>query len=136
VTGVTGPGAVLTPEALVQLASVSLTVSFATMHGTQHGSYTGPLLWTVLSHFGAIDSSSPRVWAHETVLVTGSDGYTAAIAMGEIAPAFEGKRVILADEMDGHPLGPDHFRVVVPGDKYGGRDVYNVTRIKVVAPTP
>jgi len=136
VTGVGGHAAKLTPGALAALPAVSLTISFATGHGEQHGRFSGPLLWTVLSRLGAIDSSSPRVLSHEVVLAIGSDGYAAAIAMGEIAPVFEGKQVILADEMDGHPLAPGHFRIIVPGDRYGGRDVRDVVRIRVLTPPP
>ncbi len=72
----------------------------------------------------------------ETVLVTGSDGYSAALALGEIAPAFEAKRVIVADQADSQPLGPGHFRLVVPGDRYSGRSVRDVVRIAVIAPGP
>ena len=71
-----------------------------------------------------------------TVWVTGSDGYSAALALGEIAPAFEAKRVIVADQTDSRPLGPGHFRLVVPGDRYGGRSVRDVVRIAVIAPGP
>jgi hypothetical protein len=34
--------------------------------------------------------------------MTGRDGYAAAIALGEIAPVFEGKQVILTNCVDGH----------------------------------
>ena len=70
----------------------------------------------------------------DTVLVTGSDGYTASIAMGEISPAFENKQVILAGQMNGKPLGAAHWRLVVPGDARGGRSGRDVIAIAVLTP--
>jgi molybdopterin-binding protein len=73
----------------------------------------------------------------QSIVITGRDGYRAVLAVGEIAPEFEGKRVLLAERMDGRPLGADHLRVVVPLDKRGGRSVRDVARIEVTAaPTP
>jgi DMSO/TMAO reductase YedYZ molybdopterin-dependent catalytic subunit len=39
--------------------------------------------------------------------------------------------VILAEQMNGKPLGPDHFRLVVPGDQRGGRSVRDVVSITI-----
>jgi hypothetical protein len=47
---------------------------------------------------------------------------------------LEGKQVTLAERMDGKPLDPAHFRVVVPGDKRSARSVRDVVRIAVMAP--
>ena len=131
VIGESGRSTVLTASALAQLPAAEVTVSFETEHGAQHGSFEGPLLWTVLDHAGAIETRSPRDAVRRTVLITGRDGYTAILALGEIAPEFEGKRVILAERMDGHSLDPDHLRIVVPGDRRGGRSVRDVVRIAV-----
>jgi hypothetical protein len=68
------------------------------------------------------------------LLVTGSDGYSAVLALGEIAPQFEGKQAILADSMNGRPLGLSHWRIVIPGERRGGRDVRNVARLQLLAP--
>jgi len=43
------------------------------------------------------------------------------MSSGEIAPDFDAKGVIVAYERDGKPL--DEFRIVMPGDKHGGRNV-------------
>lgn len=136
VTDGAGHSSMMTPATLAGFPAVSLTLSFETGHGPQRGRFTGPLLWAVLSRCGVIGAGAPRTLAHETVLVTGSDGYMAALAMGEIAPVFEGKQVILVDEMDGHPLAPGHFRIIVPGDRYGARDVRDVVRIRVLTTPP
>ena len=134
VTGIAGHAMVLSPEGLAKLPAVQVTVSFQTEHGPRHGTFAGPLLWTLLDHLGAIAANNPRSLVHEVVLVTGSDGYTAALALGEIAPAFEGKQVILAEQEDGHPLGAGHLRIVVPGDRFGGRYVRDIASITVTAP--
>ncbi len=126
----------LSPWVLAQLPTIPVAISFETERGPRHGTFTGPLLWTVLDRAGAIDPAEPRSAVHEVVLVTGSDGYTAALGLGEIAPAFEGKEVVLAEQMDGKPLPPGHLRIVVPGDRHGGRAVRDVVRIAVVTPAP
>jgi hypothetical protein len=48
---------------------------------------------------------------------------------GEIAPDFGGKAALVAYERDGKPL--DDFRIVMPGDKHGGRNVRDVVTIAV-----
>ena len=64
------------------------------------------------------------------VQVTGSDGYQAILAWGEIDPSWEGKDVLVASMEDGQPLGSDGMaRLVVPGDLSGGRYVSNITAI-------
>jgi Oxidoreductase molybdopterin binding domain len=121
----------LTAMQLAKLPEVTVSVSFGTDHGQFHGTFSGPLLWTVLVDSKAIDPKSPRRHVDEIALITGSDGYAAALALGEIAPVFENKSVILAEQMNGKPLGPDHFRLVVPGDRRGGRSVRDVVSILV-----
>lgn len=54
--------------------------------------------------------------------------------VGEIAPEFEGKQVILAERMDDQPLDAEELRIVVPLDRRGGRSVRKVARIEVSTP--
>ncbi|HKM65426.1 MAG TPA: molybdopterin-dependent oxidoreductase, partial [Acidisphaera sp.] len=129
----TGPERVVTADELAALAAVQVTVAVEPGHGPAQRSYEGPLLWTVLDHAGAIDTAKVRDQVRQTVLITGRDGYTAILALGEIAPEFEGKQVIIAERMDGQPLSPEHLRIVVPGDKRGGRGVRDIVRILVAA---
>lgn len=134
VTGPTGGDASVTAEALAKLPAVSVTVSFGTEGGQHQASFQGPLLWDVLAQTGAIDASRRREQVRAIVLIEGRDGYTAALAVGEIAPDFEGKQVILAERMDGRPLEPGHWRIIVPADRRGGRSVRDVARIAVTPP--
>lgn len=136
VTGSSHAVVPLTIEDLARLPAVKLDVAFLTEHGERRASFEGPLLWTVLAKADAVDPARPREQVSRSVIVTGRDGYRAVLAVAEIAPDFEGKQVILAERMDGHPLGEGHLRVVVPLDKRGGRSVRDVARIEVTALQP
>jgi Oxidoreductase molybdopterin binding domain len=131
ITTSAGVPVTLTAPQLASLPSVTLSVSFGTDHGPMRAQFTGPLLWTVLIDAKAINPAKPRSLVPLTAAITGRDGYVAAIALGEIAPAFEGKKIVLAEQMNGKPLGLEHFRLVVPGDKRGGRSVRDVVSIAV-----
>jgi len=136
VSGSGHAAAALGVDAVAALPATPLSVSFLTEHGPRKAAFAGPLLWTVLAKVGAIDPAKRRDQVAQFIVVTGSDGYRAVLALAEIAPDFEGKPVILADRMDGKPLGAGHLRIVVPNDKHGGRSVRDVVRIEVRAAPP
>jgi len=55
---------------------------------------------------------------------------------GEIDPSFGGNQIMVAYATGGASLGADGFaRIVVPGDKAGGRFVSNIVEIEVKDPT-
>jgi hypothetical protein len=108
------------------------SVSFGTDHGPLKATFSGPLLWTVLKSAGAAGGKMSKAVVREYALVTGSDGYQAVLALGEVSPAFENKDVILATTMNGQALGAGHDRLVVPGEQRGGRSVRDVVSIAVV----
>ena len=83
-----------------QLPAVEQQVSFLTGHGNERVAYTGALLWSLLERRETL-SGDPRGRLRRTVAVTGRDGYVAVLALAEIDPEFEGKRVILAYRRDG-----------------------------------
>ncbi|WP_158745880.1 hypothetical protein [Acidisphaera sp. L21] len=122
-----GTTATMTTDDLAKLPAITLPVGFATEHGPRQAVFEGPLLWTVLDQAHAIAKGGP---VRHVVGITGQDGYTATLALGEVSPDFEGKQVIVAERMDGKQL--DHPRLVVPGDKKGGRSVHDVIRIAVM----
>jgi hypothetical protein len=127
----TGATIFVATDRLEQLPASTVVVSFGTDHGQFQASFKGPTLWSLLLATKTISSKKPGQDVRGFVTITGQDGYTALIALAEIAPEFEGKRIILADAMDGKPLDDGHLRLVVPGDKRGGRSVRDVTRISV-----
>jgi DMSO/TMAO reductase YedYZ molybdopterin-dependent catalytic subunit len=99
-------------------------------------SFGGALLYGFLQQAGIVTVSTRKNdILRKTVLVTGTDGYGVAVALGEIIPRFANKQVILAYEEDGKPLPQaDGFaRLVVPGDQAMGRFVSNLTELQVVA---
>jgi hypothetical protein len=116
--------------AVEQLPVVELQVSFLTSHGTEQATYAGALLWAVLDHAGTL-GSDPRSRLRQTVAVVGRDGYLAVLALAEIDPEFEGKQVLLAYRRDGQPIANGELRLVVPGDRRGGRSVRDVVTINV-----
>lgn len=118
----------LTAADLKALPQASADVSFETGHGQQSAHYTGALLWDVVEKAGVADEPGAKAKHHlqHAVLVTGRDGYAVAVAIGEIDPDFENKTILLVD--DGAEKG---FRLIVPGDKKGGRAVRDVVRIEI-----
>ena len=119
------------PERIAALPRLTQRVGFMTGHGEQQNDWSGPLLWDVLVASGAVDPAKPAEQVHLVVRVTGADGYVATVALAEIAPQFAGRPIQLADQMNGAPL-PDHaLRLIVPGDRRGGRSVRDVVRIDI-----
>ena len=118
----------LTAADLKALPQVSADVSFETGHGQESAHYTGALLWDIVGKAGITDEPGAKAKHHlqHALLVTGRDGYAVAVAIGEIDPDFENKTVLLVDE--GAEKG---LRLVVPGDKKGGRAVRDVVRIEI-----
>jgi ABC-type molybdate transport system substrate-binding protein len=128
----TGHGShVISSERMAALKPIRQNIAFMTDRGEQQSEWTGPLLWDVLVASGAIESIKPGEQVRLTVRVTGADGYSAVIALAEIAPQFAGRPIQLADHMDGALL-PDHaLRLIVPGERRGGRSVRDVIRIDI-----
>jgi DMSO/TMAO reductase YedYZ molybdopterin-dependent catalytic subunit len=116
-------------EALRKLPAESVQVSFQTERGPLTASFTGVRLWTLLGEAGGIDDSEKGAELHHLVKVTGQDGYW--VSTGEIAPDFGAEPALIAYQRDGAPLGGSGFRLVIPGDKHGGRSVRDVTVIAI-----
>jgi hypothetical protein len=99
-------------------------------------SFTGALLWDLLSNApvnGIV--TNPNVKndiLHKVVIVTGTDCYQSVFGAGEFDPFFGGSQIMVAYLTGGQSLGDDGFaRIVVPGDKAGGRFVSNIANIEV-----
>jgi hypothetical protein len=109
-----------------------MEVSFMTKKGMETGRYKGVLLWPVLQEKGLAKLAGDH---HEdlahTFLVTASDGYKIAFSIGEIAPDFGNRAILLATERDGKSLQDEGFRLVVPDDARGARSVKGVVSIEI-----
>jgi DMSO/TMAO reductase YedYZ molybdopterin-dependent catalytic subunit len=129
VSGLVRTPATLTEEALGALPAATVEARFGTMRGEERHTWRGPLLWEVLGRAGIVDAPGKRTFARHTVLVTGADGYGAALAIGEIDPQLEGKRAILAVADEAGPLPAP--RLIVPGDGHGARQVRDVVAVEL-----
>ena len=117
---------------LQKLPTTEVPVSFVTGHGQKTGVYSGVLFWTILNDALLENGPGKGALLRHVITVTGSDGYAVVLSAGEIPPDFEGKSVILAIARDGTPLPPrDGIRLIVPGDKHGGRAVSDVAQVEV-----
>ena len=80
--------------------------------------FTGALLYTVLQKAEVTRLAGRKNdLLRKSILIAGTDGYTVAVAWGEIDPQFANKQVLLAYEEDGKPLPQaDGFaRLIGPG---------------------
>lgn len=101
-------------------------------HGTPH-TYAGVRLVVLLRRAGVpMDSLRGRDMT-KRVVVEAADRYRAVFALAEVAPGIGDREVLVADREDGHPLadGVGPFRLVVPGDAGGMRDVRQVVALRV-----
>jgi ABC-type molybdate transport system substrate-binding protein len=121
---------VLSSDRIAGLPAITQRVSFLTGQGEQKNEWTGPLLWDVLAAAG-VNPARAGDAVHLAVRITGSDGYSAIVALAEVAPQFAGRQIQLAHHLNGAPLPDGALRLVVPGDRRAGRSVRDVVRIVV-----
>lgn len=119
----------LTIADLKALPATDATVSQQTDRGPEQGKFRGVLLWLVIDRAGLLNGAQKNAYLRHTVLVSGSDGYAAALSEGELDPKLEGKQVVLAYEKDGAALAAP--RLVVPGDAHAARGVHDVVGVEV-----
>ncbi|MEH2450894.1 hypothetical protein [Nostoc sp.] len=124
-----------------------ITVSFQTGSDPRTETYYGVPLWELINNPKAGGGLKPgnsglnpkNSFLRQYVLVEATDCYGAVVAIGEIQPSFEDKKVLIAFEKKG-PNGKvvslideGFARLVVPGDKAGGRYVTNVRNILILS---
>lgn len=132
ITGAVAHPQSLTLDDLHKLPSTTVQVSFLTDKGPMTGSFTGVLLSQVLSNAGVIDAPGKNAYLRHVYMVSGRDGYVVALSQGEIDSRYGGEMAILAFAGDGKTLDAgDGIRLVIPGDKHGGRAVRDVISIEV-----
>jgi DMSO/TMAO reductase YedYZ molybdopterin-dependent catalytic subunit len=103
-------------------------------HTNADETYSGVRLADLLGKVGAPLGDQLRGKALANyVVASGSDGYAAVLALGEIDPSFHPGDVLVADAMDGKPLdahsGP--LKLVVTEDKRPARSVRNLVSIEL-----
>jgi DMSO/TMAO reductase YedYZ molybdopterin-dependent catalytic subunit len=114
---------------LQALPAITVEVTVAAAQGPRRITYTGALLWPLLQAAAPVDAPGHATQHQHVLMARGSDGYAVAVAFGEMDPHLEGKQVLIAYAMDGHPLPAP--RLVVPGDSHGARAVHDLSAIEV-----
>jgi DMSO/TMAO reductase YedYZ molybdopterin-dependent catalytic subunit len=103
-------------------------------HG-KGGLFRGVELVELLHRAGAASGEALRgSHLRDVVRVECADGYVIAFTLAELDPAMGARRVLLADTLDGKPLGPEQgpWRLVVPEDKRPARWARQVRSVTVV----
>ena len=129
ITGAVHNPGQITREELMALPPVEVTVTQQTDHGPITGKFKGALLWTLIQRAEPTNGPEKNAYLKHTILVSGADGYAAALSEGELDPKLEGKQVIVAYMKDGAPF--DGLRLVVPGDAHAARGVHDIAIIEV-----
>jgi len=104
-------------------------VTYQTEKGPVTASFTGVLLWSLIEAAGGIDDPAKGAAVRHPIRITATDGYVVVTSTGEISPDFGAKDTLVAYERDGKPL--TDFRIVMPGDKHGGRNIHDIVTISV-----
>jgi DMSO/TMAO reductase YedYZ molybdopterin-dependent catalytic subunit len=117
-----------TMDDLRKLPAQHVDVSYQTDRGPVNASFTGVPLWSLIETAGLDDDAKGAVIRH-AIRITATDGWVVVTSTGELAPDFGAKPALVAYERDGKPLGD--FRIVMPGDKHGGRNAREVATISV-----
>jgi molybdate transport system substrate-binding protein len=130
-------GQIFNPLALtaddLQANYVSQTVDVTYLSGedTVSTSYTGVLLWDILSsaqvNFNA-DVKNDKVSMF--LVASGSDGYQAVVSWAEIDPEYSNQPILVAYQEADQPIA-DGFVLVVPGDGRGSRYVKGLVSLSV-----
>lgn len=122
---------VFTPQTLKEYPHTTVTIF--DHHTNANETYSGVPLMDLLAHLGVPHGKDLHGKAlAEYIVATGSDGYKSVVALGEIDPEFHPGMVLIADAMDGKPLGATGpFRLVVSEDKRPARSVRNLVSLEV-----
>lgn len=119
----------LTPAKLAALPQRTVAVEFASSKRTERHTETGVLLADILPPAALAAAPGKNPFLSFSVLGVGADGYAALLAYGEISPEFGNRGSMIATAEDGRAL--DRPRLVVPGDRKGGRYVTDLIELKV-----
>jgi molybdate transport system substrate-binding protein len=140
IKGLVGTPRSFTRDDLMQLPAETVNVSFQAGQGTTQANFTGTRLLNVFDAAGGakLPTDGNNAKLRTTVMVTGADGYQVALGWGELDPEFGAAPILLAYSQDGKPMGDKQgmARLVVPGDKRGGRYVSTVKSIEILDPGP
>jgi hypothetical protein len=119
-----------TPAEFAALPHVTLTAFNGHLKANQN--YSGVPLIALLARLGVSQSPHGKELGLY-VVAEGADGYKAVYSIGEVTPDVHDATVIVADGVDGKPLGPTGaFQLVASGEKRPARWVRNLAAIRVL----
>ena len=121
----------LTAADLAALPQSDVHITYVTGHGPEDATYSGVSLWSLIEKagLGAVFKDRKTHLAHSLTL-SATDGYVIVLALGEIDPDLEGKPAIIALKRNGVALdAKETFRLALPGDKHGARNMHLLTHI-------
>jgi hypothetical protein len=109
------------------------TITVYNEHAKANQAYTGVPLTDLLIPLGV--PAKPHGKDFRLYIVAeGSDGYQVVYSIGEITPDVHDGTVLVADAVDGKPLGNNGlFQLVAMGEKRPARWVRNLVAIRVLA---
>jgi DMSO/TMAO reductase YedYZ molybdopterin-dependent catalytic subunit len=140
IKGLVGAPRSFTREDLMKLPAETVQVSYQAGQGTDSASFTGTRLLNVFDAAGGakLPADTNNAKLRVTVMVTGADGYQVVFGWGDLDPDFGAAPILLAYARDGQPMGDKAgmARLVVPGDKRGGRYVSTVKSVELNDPGP
>lgn len=133
-------GAVSTPLVLTAVDLKKMprkTLSVVNPHNKKTETYEGVLLEELLHRAGVPQGEQLRGSSMATYVIAGAeDGYRVVFSLAELDSGILESEVIVADTMDGAPLGAKEgpFRLVAPHEKRPARWVRMLKSITVVRP--
>ncbi len=128
-TGPDGLSVAVNPAMLAAMPAHEEETMHGGSKGQQTGHYKGVLLWDLIAAETALDDDIKTALRH-VVMVTARDGHQVAYSIGEIAPGFGDRPIMIGYELDGAAI-PDGLRMVAPGDARGARYVKDVISIEL-----
>jgi molybdate transport system substrate-binding protein len=140
VKGLVGKPREFTYADLMQLPAETISVSFQAGQGVTNATFTGTSLLNLFDAAGGavLPNDGNNAKLRVSVMVTGADGYQVLFGWGDLDPDYGAAPILLAYLQDGRPMGDKQgmARLVVPGDKRGGRYVSTVKSIELRDPGP
>jgi DMSO/TMAO reductase YedYZ molybdopterin-dependent catalytic subunit len=113
------------------------TIHATNTHEKRTETYEGVLLETLLERAGVPHGEKLRGALMTTyVIAEAEDGYRVVFALAELDSGFLDSQVLVADTMDGAPIGPKlgPFRLVAPHERRPARWVRMLKSITVGSP--